>query len=93
MLYLPHHVLAVPNWEAGGNHHVLIAGFCKQQLWPLFHYSLPFSPSSLGRYDSELWQAYVKANKVRGCQFHINMIMQTLSVYQLPCSAATHIAP
>ncbi|KAK9853916.1 hypothetical protein WJX84_012449 [Apatococcus fuscideae] len=38
-------------------------GFCKQQLWPLFHYSLPFSPSSLGRFDSELWQAYVKANK------------------------------
>lgn len=47
------------------NHIVLpVAGFCKQQLWPLFHYSLPFSPSSLGRFDSELWQAYVKANKV-----------------------------
>ena len=40
------------------------AGFCKQQLWPLFHYILPVSPSSTGRFNSELWQAYVKANKV-----------------------------
>eukprot|EP00798_Chlamydomonas_sp_ICE-L_P015885 gene15885-22013_t len=38
-------------------------GFCKQQLWPLFHYILPISPISLGRFDSDLWQAYVKANK------------------------------
>ncbi|KAF6264985.1 trehalose-6-phosphate synthase/phosphatase [Scenedesmus sp. NREL 46B-D3] len=38
-------------------------GFCKQQLWPLFHYVLPMSPSSAGRFNSELWQAYVKANK------------------------------
>lgn len=38
-------------------------GFCKQQLWPLFHYILPMSPSSAGRYNAELWQAYVKANK------------------------------
>mmetsp|Transcript_7436 Transcript_7436/g.16134 ORF Transcript_7436/g.16134 Transcript_7436/m.16134 type:complete len:857 (+) Transcript_7436:209-2779(+) len=38
-------------------------GFCKQQLWPLFHYILPVSPFSSGRFDSELWQAYVKANK------------------------------
>ncbi|GBF90542.1 trehalose-6-phosphate synthase phosphatase, partial [Raphidocelis subcapitata] len=38
-------------------------GFCKQQLWPLFHYVLPMSPSSAGRYCAELWQAYVKANK------------------------------
>jgi trehalose 6-phosphate synthase/phosphatase len=40
------------------------AGFCKQQLWPLFHYVLPMAPSSAGRFNSELWQAYVKANKV-----------------------------
>ena len=44
--------------------HLIPAGFCKQQLWPLFHYILPVSPSSTGRFDSELWQAYVKANKV-----------------------------
>jgi trehalose-6-phosphate synthase len=45
----------------------MVAGFCKQQLWPLFHYLIPLSPSSSGRFDPVLWQAYVKANKVR-CQ-------------------------
>lgn len=39
-------------------------GFCKQQLWPMLHYVLPVSPSSQGRFDPELWQAYVKANKI-----------------------------
>ncbi|GIL85506.1 hypothetical protein Vretimale_13398 [Volvox reticuliferus] len=39
-------------------------GCCKQQLWPLFHYVLPVSPDSSGRFDQEMWQAYVKANKV-----------------------------
>nr|AKA43768.1 trehalose-6-phosphate synthase [Dunaliella viridis] len=38
-------------------------GFCKQQLWPLFHYVLPGSPSSSQRFNVEFWQAYVKANK------------------------------
>ena len=42
----------------------MVAGFCKQQLWPLFHYLLPLSPTSTGRFNPELWQAYVKANKV-----------------------------
>lgn len=40
------------------------AGFCKQQLWPLLHYLLPLSPTNAGRFDPQLWQAYVKANKV-----------------------------
>ncbi|KAG2439617.1 hypothetical protein HXX76_004969 [Chlamydomonas incerta] len=39
-------------------------GCCKQQMWPLFHYVLPMSPESSGRFDQETWQAYVKANKV-----------------------------
>mmetsp|Transcript_47255 Transcript_47255/g.120542 ORF Transcript_47255/g.120542 Transcript_47255/m.120542 type:complete len:875 (-) Transcript_47255:80-2704(-) len=39
-------------------------GFCKLQLWPLFHYNLPLSPLSTGRFNPDLWQAYVKANKV-----------------------------
>lgn len=43
------------------------AGFCKQQLWPLFHYLIPLSPTSSGRFDPVLWQAYVKANKVCCC--------------------------
>ena len=42
-----------------------LAGFCKQQLWPLFHYLLPLSPLSASRFDPRLWQSYVKANKVR----------------------------
>lgn len=37
-------------------------GFCKSQLWPLLHYVLPMSPYSLGRFNPELWQAYVRAN-------------------------------
>ncbi|VAH88383.1 unnamed protein product [Triticum turgidum subsp. durum] len=39
-------------------------GFCKQHLWPLFHYMLPLSPDLGGRFDRLLWQAYVSANKV-----------------------------
>ncbi|KAJ7536975.1 hypothetical protein O6H91_12G090700 [Diphasiastrum complanatum] len=39
-------------------------GFCKQQLWPLFHYTLPLTPDHGGRFDRSLWQAYVSVNKI-----------------------------
>ncbi|XP_078429241.1 trehalose-phosphatase/synthase 7 [Wolffia australiana] len=39
-------------------------GFCKQQLWPLFHYMLPFSADHGGRFDRSQWQAYVAANNI-----------------------------
>ncbi|KAL0357947.1 UNVERIFIED_CONTAM: putative alpha,alpha-trehalose-phosphate synthase [UDP-forming] 10 [Sesamum calycinum] len=39
-------------------------GFCKQQLWPLFHYMLPMCTDHGDRFDRQLWQAYVSANKV-----------------------------
>ncbi|KAL2475175.1 hypothetical protein Adt_35911 [Abeliophyllum distichum] len=39
-------------------------GFCKQHLWPLFHYMLPFSASHGNRYDRSWWEAYVAANKI-----------------------------
>jgi trehalose 6-phosphate synthase/phosphatase len=39
-------------------------GFCKQQLWPLFHYMLPLSPDLGGRFNRGLWQAYVSVNKI-----------------------------
>ncbi|MBA0779130.1 hypothetical protein Gotri_003410, partial [Gossypium trilobum] len=39
-------------------------GFCKQHLWPLFHYMLPFSASHGGRFDRSLWEAYVAANNI-----------------------------
>ncbi|GAB2280432.1 Probable alpha,alpha-trehalose-phosphate synthase [UDP-forming] 10 [Dionaea muscipula] len=38
-------------------------GFCKQYLWPLFHYMLPMCPDHGDRFDRSLWQAYVSANK------------------------------
>lgn len=39
-------------------------GFCKQTLWPLFHYMLPFSLDHGGRFDRSHWEAYVLANKL-----------------------------
>ncbi|XP_061365366.1 probable alpha,alpha-trehalose-phosphate synthase [UDP-forming] 9 isoform X2 [Gastrolobium bilobum] len=39
-------------------------GFCKQYLWPLFHYMLPMYPGYCNRFDRSLWQAYVSANKI-----------------------------
>ncbi|XP_076941121.1 putative alpha,alpha-trehalose-phosphate synthase [UDP-forming] 7 [Bidens hawaiensis] len=36
-------------------------GFCKQYLWPLFHYRLPFDGA---RFDRTCWEAYVAANKI-----------------------------
>lgn len=39
-------------------------GFCKQHLWPLFHYMLPLSPDLGGRFDRSLWQAYVSVNRI-----------------------------
>ncbi|CAL5418961.1 unnamed protein product [Camellia sinensis] len=39
-------------------------GFCKQQLWPLFHYMLPMCPEHGDRFDRQFWQAYVSANKI-----------------------------
>ncbi|MFQ6661748.1 hypothetical protein Gotur_029794 [Gossypium turneri] len=39
-------------------------GFCKQHLWPLFHYMLPFSANHGGRFYRSLWEAYVAANKI-----------------------------
>lgn len=39
-------------------------GFCKKQLWPLFHYMLPFSADHGGRFDRSQWEAYVSANKL-----------------------------
>ncbi|KAG0455220.1 hypothetical protein HPP92_024512 [Vanilla planifolia] len=39
-------------------------GFCKKQLWPLFHYMLPFSAEHGNRFDRSLWESYVLANKI-----------------------------
>jgi len=39
-------------------------GFCKQTLWPLFHYMMPLSPEHGGRFNRSFWQAYVSVNKI-----------------------------
>ncbi|KAE9608498.1 hypothetical protein Lal_00020757 [Lupinus albus] len=39
-------------------------GFCKQQLWPLFHYMMPMYPRNCNIFDRSLWLAYVSANKI-----------------------------
>ena len=38
--------------------------FCKRQLWPLFHYMLPFCANRGSRFDRRTWEAYVAANKL-----------------------------
>ncbi|XP_023529278.1 probable alpha,alpha-trehalose-phosphate synthase [UDP-forming] 10 isoform X1 [Cucurbita pepo subsp. pepo] len=38
-------------------------GFCKQNLWPLFHYMMPISSYHGSRFDRPLWLAYLSANK------------------------------
>ncbi|KAK4255667.1 hypothetical protein QN277_008639 [Acacia crassicarpa] len=39
-------------------------GFCKRQLWPLFHYMLPLSSDKCQRFERSYWEAYVLANKL-----------------------------
>lgn len=39
-------------------------GFCKKQLWSLFHYMLPYSAEHGCRFDRSMWEAYVSANKL-----------------------------
>lgn len=33
----------------------------------MMHYLIPLNPNSLGRFDGNLWSAYVRANMVRVC--------------------------
>eukprot|EP00249_Psilotum_nudum_P016872 c26031_g1_i1 orf=2-1804(-) len=54
----------VPAFLSTNLRHKYYLGFCKQQLWPLFHYMLPLTPDHGGRFERSLWQAYVSVNKV-----------------------------
>ncbi|KAL8131881.1 hypothetical protein AgCh_007695 [Apium graveolens] len=38
--------------------------FCKKQLWPVFHYMLPYTADHGNRFDRSMWEAYVAANKL-----------------------------
>ncbi|KAG6483545.1 hypothetical protein ZIOFF_060193 [Zingiber officinale] len=57
----------VPAFLPPDLHDRFYQGFCKANIWPLFHYMLPFSADHGGaggrRFDRGLWQAYVLANK------------------------------
>ncbi|XP_068636703.1 probable alpha,alpha-trehalose-phosphate synthase [UDP-forming] 9 [Aristolochia californica] len=54
----------VPTFLPRELHRKFYHGFCKQQLWPLFHYMLPLCPDHGDRFDRSLWQAYISANKI-----------------------------
>ena len=68
----------------------------------MLHYWLPLSPSSASRFDPDLWQAYVKANKVEAASSIItpqtvstqcmHMAWPLLSLdYQGICQHFTHV--
>ncbi|KAL5813923.1 hypothetical protein ACOSQ4_024564 [Xanthoceras sorbifolium] len=52
----------VPTFLPPDLHKKFYNGFCKQYLWPLFHYMLPIFPDYGNRFDRLEWQAYVSAN-------------------------------
>ncbi|KVH96365.1 Glycosyl transferase, family 20, partial [Cynara cardunculus var. scolymus] len=54
----------VPTFFPPGLYTRFYHGFCKQHLWPLFHYMLPLTPDLGGRFNRSLWQAYVSVNKI-----------------------------
>ncbi|KAI4383356.1 hypothetical protein MLD38_009204 [Melastoma candidum] len=54
----------VPAFLPSDLHAKYYDGFCKRQLWPLFHYMLPFSADHGGQFDRSLWEAYISANKL-----------------------------
>ncbi|KAL1823296.1 hypothetical protein ACET3Z_010074 [Daucus carota] len=39
-------------------------GCCKHYLWPLFHYRLPMTENVGVKFDKNMWQAYISANKI-----------------------------
>ncbi|OAY62883.1 putative alpha,alpha-trehalose-phosphate synthase (UDP-forming) 9 [Ananas comosus] len=47
-------------------HHRFYHGFCKHYLWPVLHYLLPLTPSSLGGlpFDRALYRSFLSANKL-----------------------------
>ncbi|KAK4768101.1 hypothetical protein SAY87_003242 [Trapa incisa] len=54
----------VPTFLPPDLHRKYYHGFCKQYLWPLFHYMLPMCPEYGNRFDRSHWHAYVSANKI-----------------------------
>ncbi|XP_073115131.1 probable alpha,alpha-trehalose-phosphate synthase [UDP-forming] 7 isoform X2 [Elaeis guineensis] len=57
------HFKCIPTFLRRGLLQEFYRRFCKQQLWPLFHYMLPFSPDHGGLFDRALWNSYILANQ------------------------------
>ena len=57
----------------------------------MLHYWLPLSPNSASRFDPDLWQAYVKANKV--CSPAACLLTGRSSVYPLATVNYTCVGP
>ncbi|XP_031277833.1 probable alpha,alpha-trehalose-phosphate synthase [UDP-forming] 9 [Pistacia vera] len=53
----------VPTFLSSDTQKKFYHGFCKQYLWPLFHYMLPICPDLGNRYNDLQWRAYISANK------------------------------
>ncbi|GJM87226.1 hypothetical protein PR202_ga03160 [Eleusine coracana subsp. coracana] len=55
----------LPVYLPPGLHHRFYHGFCKHYLWPLLHYLLPLTPSSLGGlpFDRSLYHSFLSANR------------------------------
>ncbi|KAJ1702374.1 hypothetical protein LUZ63_002153 [Rhynchospora breviuscula] len=54
----------IPTFLSPEVHKKYYHGFCKQFLWPLFHYMLPICLEKGELYVRSLFQAYVSANKI-----------------------------
>lgn len=54
----------VPTFLPAELQHQFYHIFCKQHLWPLFHYMLPVCHDKDELFDRSLFQAYVRANKI-----------------------------
>ncbi|XP_073001836.1 probable alpha,alpha-trehalose-phosphate synthase [UDP-forming] 11 [Typha latifolia] len=67
---LSHHLLShfscFPVFLPADLHSRFYHGFCKHYLWPLLHYLLPLTPSSLGGlpFDRSLYRSFLSANKL-----------------------------
>ncbi|KAL5207714.1 hypothetical protein ABZP36_032149 [Zizania latifolia] len=63
--YLLANFSCLPVYLPADLHHRFYHGFCKHYLWPLLHYLLPLTPSSLGGlpFDRALYHSFLSANR------------------------------
>ncbi|KAF8730149.1 hypothetical protein HU200_017120 [Digitaria exilis] len=63
--YLVANFSCLPVYLPSDLHHRFYHGFCKHYLWPLLHYLLPLTPSSLGGlpFQRTLYHSFLSANR------------------------------